>query len=187
MPDTPTAVGVTRIAFRTLSEQPAATSIRVTRQSVRVLSNVETRLAAIDVTRIALRTLSPPFAAVILTTVPYATVTTPLRRMRETNSLTSEEAWLYVWALQVDAETGVGTASGDGEDPVVLLQWSRDHGHTWAAGRTVSLGRAGEFLERLMWRRLGRARNWRFRLTCDAEVPLTILGAHLNPEKGSPS
>ena len=75
---------------------------------------------------------------------------------------------------------GIGTPSGDGEVPTITLRWSKDHGHTWSQGLTIELGRAGDYTHRLLWRKLGRARDWQFEVVCDAPVPLTLLGAFAN-------
>ena len=182
MPEGPTAPALTRLAIRTLTLQPAPATTRLTRLAIRVITNVETTLATPRMTRLAIRTLSASTlpADVVLTTVAYATVTRPMRKMRRTGPMTVEEAWTIVSSLQVDAETGIGTPSGDGEVPTITLRWSKDHGHTWSQGLTIELGRAGDYTHRLLWRKLGRARDWQFEVVCDAPVPLTLLGAFAN-------
>ena len=178
----PSLPNVTRLSIRTLSVQSSDVNVRVTRIAIRTLSSVETDVATVRGTRLAIRTLSTSTlpADVVLTTVAYATVTRPMRKMRRTGPMTVEEAWTIVSSLQVDAETGIGTPSGDGEVPTITLRWSTDHGHTWSPGLTIELGRAGDYTHRLLWRKLGRARDWQFEVVCDAPVPLTLLGAFAN-------
>ena len=81
--------------------------------------------------------------------------------------------------LQLDLETGVGLASGQGSDPQVMLQVSKDSGHTWGAERWVSMGRIGEYKARSKWNRLGQARNWTFRFRISDPVKRVILAGYL--------
>lgn len=85
--------------------------------------------------------------------------------------------------LQIDFQTGVGAISGQGADPVVLLDWSDDGGHTWCSQHPASLGRLGEYKARVRWNRLGRARDRVYRVTVTDPVKRVILGASLNPEQ----
>jgi hypothetical protein len=66
--------------------------------------------------------------------------------------------------LFVDFETGVGLVDGQGEDPQVMLQISKDGGKTFGTELWASLGMIGKYLTRLVWRRLGLARDWTFKL-----------------------
>lgn len=66
--------------------------------------------------------------------------------------------------LYVDFETGVGLSSGQGSDPQVMLQISKDNGHTWGNELWKDLGAIGRYLTRVEWRRLGLARDWLFKL-----------------------
>ena len=86
--------------------------------------------------------------------------------------------------LQVDFETGVGNSLPPGEDPVALLQWSDDGGHTWSNNHTASLGRVGEYQLRVRWRRLGTPRRYGlsrvFRVTITDPVKRVMTGAMLD-------
>lgn len=84
--------------------------------------------------------------------------------------------------LQVDLEAGVGLASGQGEDPQIMLQVSKDGGHTWGAERWASMGKAGEYAKRAKWNRLGQARDWTFRLRISDPVKRVVLGAYVTGE-----
>lgn len=80
-------------------------------------------------------------------------------------------------ALQVDLESGVGLATGQGSDPHIMLQISKDGGHTWGAERWVSMGKLGEYTRRAKWNRLGQSRNWTFKLKISDPVKRVLLGA----------
>ena len=64
----------------------------------------------------------------------------------------------------VDMEVGVGLATGQGSDPQVMLQISKNNGRTWSAELWKDLGAIGEYLTRVVWRRLGISRDWLFKI-----------------------
>ena len=66
--------------------------------------------------------------------------------------------------LWVEMEAGVGLNAGQGSDPQIMLQISRDGGQTWGNEMWRSIGRIGEYVARAVWNRLGRARDFVFRL-----------------------
>ncbi len=71
-------------------------------------------------------------------------------------------------SLQLDMQTGIGLdGTGQGTNPLVSLQWSDDGGHTWTSEHLKSAGKIGEYLWRVIWRRLGwtRGRVYRMRMT----------------------
>lgn len=83
--------------------------------------------------------------------------------------------------LWLDLETGVGTEQGAGVDPVCTLEISRDGGHTWGNEKTASIGKIGQYSKRALFRRLGRAYDWVFRIRITAPVARHIIGAWVNP------
>lgn len=96
---------------------------------------------------------------------------------------------IFYKSFQLDMETGIGLVSGQGSDPQVMLQWSDDGGHTWSDETWTSAGGQaggiGDYLKRVIWRRLGRSRDrvWRVKIT--DPVPITLLGAEVDFEIGS--
>lgn len=81
--------------------------------------------------------------------------------------------------LQLDCESGVGLNSGQGEDALVRLRWSDDGGHKWSNYHLKSLGRIGETLYRVIWRRLGMTRDRVYELSGTDPNRITIMGAEL--------
>lgn len=84
--------------------------------------------------------------------------------------------------LQVDFEAGVGLVSGQGSDPQVMLQVSKDNGHTWGPERWTSMGKIGAYLTRAFWLRLGMARDWLFKLRITDPVKVVITGASIDAQ-----
>ena len=80
-------------------------------------------------------------------------------------------------ALQVDIEAGVGLPNGQGSDPIMMLRWSNDSGHTWSALREMKLGRTGEHKARARAKRLGKGRNRVYEISISDPVKRVILGA----------
>jgi hypothetical protein len=79
--------------------------------------------------------------------------------------------------LVVDFETGMGLTTGQGSDPQIMLQVSKDNGHTWGNERWTTLGAIGKYGTRAVWRRIGLARDFLFRLKISDPVKVVITGA----------
>lgn len=92
---------------------------------------------------------------------------------------------LFMASLQVDFEPGVGTATGQGQDPQAMLDWSDDGGRTWSNVYTAPMGKMGEYRTRTIWRRLGSFRNRSFRLRITDPVKRVIVGASATITKGA--
>jgi hypothetical protein len=77
--------------------------------------------------------------------------------------------------LWLEMEAGVGLQAGQGSNPQVMMQISKDGGHTWGAERWAGFGAAGKYTSRAKWNRLGRARDWvfRFRITDPVKTVFT--------------
>lgn len=84
---------------------------------------------------------------------------------------------LTIDELQIDLEAGVGLATGQGSDPQIMLQVSTDNGHNFGREKWRSMGRAGEYMTRARWTRLGQGRNFTFKIRISDPVKRAILGA----------
>jgi hypothetical protein len=120
------------------------------------------------------------------TVVPVAqTVHNPIRRLRRSPTLVNEMEWVYHSELTVDFATGLGPQppllDGDGNPrpPQAMLRWSDNRGSTWSNQHIVSLGFAGEYNTRAIWRRLGRSRYRVYEVSVSDPVPTTIVDAYL--------
>jgi hypothetical protein len=111
----------------------------------------------------------------------YTDAERPLVRQRVTPVLRQEQEWLTVQRLRVMMETGSGLSHGpiEGVNPQVSLEVSRDGGHVWENARFASAHRQGGYGETVEWRRLGRARQWTFRVSVSDPVPVAFIGASL--------
>lgn len=86
---------------------------------------------------------------------------------------------ISVAAFAVDIESGVGVSTGQGSDPQMSLQISRDGGHTYGNEMWTTLGAVGQYLQRAVWRRLGRGRDFVFKLRISDPIKVVIVAASL--------
>lgn len=92
---------------------------------------------------------------------------------------------VFVSRFEIDVESGVGLAEGQGSDPMWMLDWSKDGGRTWSSQQQWrSMGRLGAYLQRLRWLKLGQSRQWIFRLQSTDPVRRVIIGTYLDVEEG---
>jgi hypothetical protein len=67
-----------------------------------------------------------------------------------------------------------------GADPLVWLQWSDDGGRSYSNAQDRRLGALGEFLNRSIWRRMGKARTRYYRLWTAEPVRIAWRGFNIN-------
>lgn len=85
--------------------------------------------------------------------------------------------WVTVNQFILDMETGLGLASGQGSNPQVMLQYSTDNGHTWSEELWTTAGAIGTYRTRAEWWRLGRGRDFLFRVRLSDPIKVVIIGA----------
>lgn len=85
--------------------------------------------------------------------------------------------------LRVEMETGVGTSTGQGADPQIMLQISRDRGQSFGTEMWQSFGKVGQYGNRVEWRRLGpTSTDMVFKLRITDPVKRVIVSACINPK-----
>ena len=109
----------------------------------------------------------------------------PIERVRVTQPIHSSGKLVFMSELEIDFESGVGTATGQGVDPKACLQWSDDGGRSWSSERWASIGMRGAYNQVAVWRRLGTFRQRIFRLTITDPVPVVIIDAYGEMEAGA--
>lgn len=98
--------------------------------------------------------------------------------------LNTDNVRFTIDSVELDMESGVGLATGQGLNPQIMMQVSKDGGHTWGVERWVSFGAIGEYLQRAIWRRLGQSRVFTFKFRITDPVKRVILGAVINARNG---
>lgn len=86
---------------------------------------------------------------------------------------------MSVSEMWIDMEMGVGLANGQGSDPRLMLRTSKDGGHVWSNELWAGFGPQGVYQRRAVFRRLGRARDWLFELSCSDAVKTVFIGAFM--------
>jgi len=82
--------------------------------------------------------------------------------------------------LELDMEVGVGTQSGQGQNPKVMLQYSDDGGRTWSSELWRDLGAVGKYNSRVKWNKLGMARDRVYKIRVSDPILVQINEAVLN-------
>lgn len=108
----------------------------------------------------------------------------PLRWLRSAPHVCADLDWVFPRRLQVLLQAGVGTMAGQGQNPKIYLEVSRDGGFTWGPQIEAAMGKSGEYTWRAIWRRLGRGRNICFRVSGSDPVETALIDGILDVEKG---
>jgi hypothetical protein len=96
----------------------------------------------------------------------------------DTRHLWSDGDVFTVNELWLDMDTGEGTQVGQGSNPTVMLQVSKDGGRTFGNIRTASIGKIGQYGgPRVVFRRFGSSRDFVFKITMTDPVSFIIIGA----------
>ena len=104
-----------------------------------------------------------------------------IRRVVQSRHVYSDHNVVGIDELYLDVESGIGLVSGQGSDPQLMLQVSRDNGRTWGNERWASLGKLGEYHRRAQWRRLGAGRDFVFRIALSDPVKFVCTGGAVTP------
>jgi hypothetical protein len=93
---------------------------------------------------------------------------------------------IFYSQFQIDFEPGVGLDGiGQGTDPIVILRYSDDNGHTWSNEKWATMGKIGHTKHRVQWQRLGRSRSRVFEITITDPVKRILIGADINASQGT--
>jgi len=107
----------------------------------------------------------------------------PIRRLRRSPAVIAGMDRLICDTFQLLMEVGVGTGSGQGLNPLVVLRVSRDGGRTWGNEHACPAGKQGQYWARVEFRQLGMARNMVFEIVCTDPVAWRISDAYLDVRK----
>lgn len=107
-----------------------------------------------------------------------------LRSSATAPSIANENRWLFHSSLELEFENAVGTLSGQGENPQVMVDWSDDGGRTWSAEHFRPLGKTGHRHSRAVINRLGRSRDRVYRYAITDPVRRTLIAANFEAEVG---
>ena len=117
----------------------------------------------------------------------------PIRRVRRCPHLVTDLQRQYFDEFQIQFQPGVGlegitnpplNAETVGANPQAMLRWSNDGGSTWSNEYWSSIGLVGKYKNRIIWRRLGMARDRVFEVVVTDPVFACIISANLKASVG---
>lgn len=82
--------------------------------------------------------------------------------------------------FQLDIDGGQGLSSGLGSNPKIMLKISKDGGYIWGTEHWASAGPIGHYKYRAIWRQLGQARDWVFRVRITDPIRANLMGADID-------
>lgn len=82
-------------------------------------------------------------------------------------------------SIEISMETGVGNLTGEGQDPLISMQLSKDGARTWSNWFTTPIGKVGKYLTKVAFRRLGIAEQMTFKIRISAAVKKALTGSYL--------
>lgn len=107
----------------------------------------------------------------------------PIKRIRSTSDINDRQLLQFFSMFQVQMQTGVGTI--ECPNPMMMLRYSNDSGHTWSYESTSPIGRSGVYDGRAIWWRLGSGRNRVWEISMTDPVKFAVLGAVLEGAVGN--
>ena len=107
-------------------------------------------------------------------------------RQMSTQPFSQNGVSVFYSEFEATFESGVGLTTGQGEDPVVRMDFSDDGGRTFSSEFSRSIGKIGRYNQRAIWRRQGRFPVQRVqRLTITDPVKANLIRIAANAEAGT--
>jgi len=116
-----------------------------------------------------------------------------IRRLRRCPHLVTDFQRQYFDELQIQFQPGVGlegittppiNQETIGSVPQAMLRWSNDGGSTWSNEYWSQIGQVGRYKNRIIWRRLGLARDRIFEVVVTDPINAVIISANLKASEG---
>lgn len=103
-----------------------------------------------------------------------------LYREATTSVTYAENKWAFFDRLELDMDVGNGLESGQGSNPVVMLDVSNDGGVNFRALPNRSIGTTGQTRKQVHWDGMGRSRERVHRIRVTDPVPFVVNAARLD-------
>ena len=82
--------------------------------------------------------------------------------------------------MELIMETGVGVASGQGDNPRIMIEASYDGGRSWSHGTWAKTGRLGEFVIKVEWFSLRTFLDFMVRVSSSDPVNYSIYSGTID-------
>lgn len=96
---------------------------------------------------------------------------------RSTAPFSSDFAYYGIDKLELRMQTGAALQTGQGSNPQIVLRSSSDGSHTWSDPVSRSIGLVGQYNHRVIWNRLGSAREWVFEWSVTEPIDFSLIKA----------
>lgn len=115
----------------------------------------------------------------------YDQAGTTWRRRRVLGSINSDKLGVKGQRVQMSRfelimEKGVGLLTGQGEDPLIMIEASYDGGNSWVTGTWMRIGRLGEFNIRAEWHSMKSFYDMIIRITTSDPVAYNIYSGAID-------
>jgi len=108
-----------------------------------------------------------------------------MQMLAHSSPIHAEKTRLFMNTLELDMQSGIGLANGQGSAPVVMMRGSRDGGETWSAQQPPrSIGKIGEYKTRQRWKNLGQGYQWVFEITISDPVQRALIATYVDAQQG---
>jgi hypothetical protein len=115
----------------------------------------------------------------LLSATTYTEFGQPIIGLMDSPPVHKDRKRIFMSKLEINMQTGTGLSAGQGSNPQVMLQVSRDQGQTYKPFQPwQSMGPIGAYLTRLLWKKMGVARDWRFRVMISDPVPRNFISTY---------
>jgi hypothetical protein len=105
----------------------------------------------------------------------------PIVRQRVCPVINDTMTAMSIEEFAIDGQVGTTTLlEGQGSDPVLIVEVSKDGGSTYGARRELSIGRQGNYRKQVRLRSLGRPKELVFRISLSDPVSYTMYQARLD-------
>jgi hypothetical protein len=102
-----------------------------------------------------------------------------IRRLRRSQTFTDEDFKdISVVSFELDGAKGTALSSGQGSDPIMVLDVSYDGGHTYTSSYNIPLGSIGDYRVRQRVFNLGTGRDLVFQLTLTDPIDFMMQAAY---------
>lgn len=105
-----------------------------------------------------------------------------LRWLRSFRIPSKENKRIRFKSIELKMDVGRGLTTGQGSNPQVMMRFSDDGGKTWSNEYWSSSGEIGEYETRVIWRRLGMARDRIFEFSGSDPVRTALVSAFIEAE-----
>jgi hypothetical protein len=109
-----------------------------------------------------------------LSSTVYTDNGTPIKRQIASRHIRMDGNEFGISEVYLEMDPGVGLATGQGSDPQIMMQVSKDNGKTFGPERWKKMGKAGQYKKRIHWDQLGSSEDFVLQYTMTDPVKFVV-------------